>query len=185
MRPGSTVRPEASITSPPGGRLPLDPPVVTASMRPPSIVTRASRTGGAPVPSISVPARTIVMALLARAFLDRGLGRLPANLLGREQLHVVEPDVGVEAALGGEPAQLTDAPGAGVVRGEREEALVERGHGLFRVVLVHHGAHELDPGVDVGLDLRDVAGAHVLTRGGHDLHDSDRPDGAPGLLSEL
>src|SRR5206468_12015649 len=81
MRPGSTVRPEASITSPVAGRLPLDPPVVTASMRPPSIVTTASRTGGAPVPSISVPARTIVMALLARAFLDRGLGLLAVGAL--------------------------------------------------------------------------------------------------------
>src|SRR5438093_9116628 len=86
MRPGSTVRPVASITSPPGGRLPLDPPVVTASMRPPSIVTRASRTGGAAVPSISVPARMMVIALLARAFLDRGLGLLAVGALVLEHL---------------------------------------------------------------------------------------------------
>lgn len=82
-------------------------------------------------------------------------------------------------------AQLTDAPGAGVVRGEGEEPLVELVHGLLGVVLVDHGAQELDPGVDIGIDFRDVADAHVLAGRGHDLHDSDRADGASGLLIEL
>src|SRR5713101_2694765 len=87
MRPGSTVRPEASITSAPAGQLPLGPAVVTASIRPLSMCTTASRTGGAPVPSISMPARMILIALLvlgprsiARhrpALLDtRGVGRV-------------------------------------------------------------------------------------------------------------
>src|SRR5712692_5627783 len=64
MRPGSTARPEASITSAPAGQLPLGPAVVTASIRPLSMCTTASRTGGAPVPSISMPARMILIALL-------------------------------------------------------------------------------------------------------------------------
>jgi hypothetical protein len=59
MSPGSTVRPEASITSVPDGQPPLGPAVVTASIRPLSIWIIASRTAGAPVPSIKVPARTI------------------------------------------------------------------------------------------------------------------------------
>src|SRR5712664_3559154 len=62
MRPGSTVRPEASITSVLAGQLPLGPAVVTASIRPLSICTTASRTGGAPVPSMRVPARMIFIA---------------------------------------------------------------------------------------------------------------------------
>ena len=39
--------------------------------------------------------------------------------------------------------------------------------------------------MDVGLGLVDVADLHVLARGWHDLHDPDRPDGTPGLLTEL
>src|SRR5206468_12937822 len=91
-----------------------------------------------------VAARTIFITLLGGASLDRLLGllargallldhlireivlvdvgdvrhRLPADLLRRDQLDVVEPDVGVEAALGRGPAQPSDAPGAGVVGGE-------------------------------------------------------------------
>src|SRR6266850_3638824 len=177
MSPGSTVRFEASITSVPAGQPPPGEAVVTASIRPLSIWITASRTGGAPVPSIRVPARTIFIALLGDATFDRLLGlpalgvllldhlireivlvdvgdvrhRLPADLLRRDQLDVVEPDVGVEAALGRGPAQPPDAPGPGVVGGEGEEPLVERNHRLFVVVLGPHGAKELDPGVDVGL----------------------------------
>src|SRR5882724_11661929 len=119
MSPGSTVRPDASITSVPAGQLPLGAAVVTASIRPLSIWITASRTGGAPVPSIKVPARTIFIALLAGAAFDGFLDflafdallldhlirevvlvdvgdvrhRLPADLLRRDQLDVVEPDV--------------------------------------------------------------------------------------------
>src|SRR5439155_476411 len=64
MRPGSTVKREASITSASGGRPALGPAVVTASIRPLSISTAASRTGGAPVPSMSVPARRIFISCL-------------------------------------------------------------------------------------------------------------------------
>src|SRR3989441_226108 len=64
MRPGSTVRPEAALPRAPAGRPPLGPAVVPASIRPLSMCTTASRTGGAPVPSISMPARMILIALL-------------------------------------------------------------------------------------------------------------------------
>src|SRR6266576_2795461 len=174
MSPGSTVRFTASITSAPAGQLRLGAAVVTASIRPLSIWITASRTGGAPVPSIRVPARTIFIALLGDATFDRLLGlpalgvllldhlvrqivlvdvgdvrhRLPADLLRRDQLDVVEPDVRVEATLGRGLAQPSDAPGAGVVGGEGEEPLVEGIHRLLIVVLGPHGAQELDPGVD-------------------------------------
>src|SRR5262245_38361662 len=154
MSPGSTVRFEASITSVPDGQPAPGPAVVTASIRPLSIWITASRTAGAPVPSIRVPARTIFMALLSAAALDGFLGllaldplvldhlvreivlvdvgdvgrRLPADLLGRDQLDVVEPHVGIETALGRGPAQPPDAPGPGVVRGEGEEPLVQAIH---------------------------------------------------------
>src|SRR6516165_9478871 len=126
MSPGSTVRVEASITSVPAGQPAPGVPVVTASIRPLSIWIAASRTAGAPVPSIRVPARMIFMALLSGAALGGLLGllaleallldhlvreivfvdirdvcgRLPADLLGRDQLDAVEPDIGIEPALG-------------------------------------------------------------------------------------
>ena len=89
---------------------------------------------------------------------------------------------GVEAALGGDAAQSGDAAGTGVIRGEREEAAVELIHRLVGVVLVHHGAGELHPGVDVRLEQRDVADLHVPAGRGHHLHDPDRAGGAPGVL---
>src|SRR5262245_3337730 len=111
--------------------------------------------------------------------------RLAADLLRSHQLDVVEPDIGVEAALGRQLAQLADTAGARVVRGEGEQALVEPIHRLVRVILVHHRAQELDARVDVGLDLVDVAHPHVLARGRHDLHDADGADGAALALVEL
>src|SRR5215471_5544471 len=163
MSPGSTVRLDASITSVPDGQLVAGPAVVTASIRPLSIWITASRTAGAPVPSIRVPARIIFMALLPRAALGGFLGLLalgallldhlvrqivlldvgdvgrclPADLFGRDQLDVVEPDVRVESALGRGLAPPPHASGTGAVRGEGEEALVELVHGLVGVVLVH------------------------------------------------
>src|ERR1041384_7601923 len=58
MSPGMTVMPEASMTSP---RALEGAPGVIASMRPSRSVIVTSRTGAAPVPSMSVPARTMVM----------------------------------------------------------------------------------------------------------------------------
>src|SRR5262247_2210473 len=147
MSPGSTVRFDASITSVPDGQPAAGPAVVTASIRPLSIRITASRTAGAPVPSIRVPARMIFIALLPRAalggflgflalgalFLDHlvrqivlvdvgDVGRcLPADLLRRDQLDVVEPDIRIEAALGRGSAQPPDASGARVVGGEGEQ----------------------------------------------------------------
>src|SRR5437867_5068793 len=67
MSPGTAVRREASITSTPvsapAGRRTLGSAVVTASIRPLSITTLASRTGGAPLPSISVPTRMTCMGV--------------------------------------------------------------------------------------------------------------------------
>src|SRR5262245_10107545 len=156
MSPGRTVRPEASMTSVPAGQLWPGVAVVTAPMRPLSIWITASRTGAAPVPSISVPTRTIFVVLVEAATLDRLLDLLAlralvfdhlvreivlvnvrhvghglsADPLRGDQLDVVEPGVGVEAALRGDAAQLTDASGAGIVGGEGEQRLVQPIHRL-------------------------------------------------------
>ena len=94
------------------------------------------------------------------------------------QLDVVEPLVGVEPALGGPLAQLPHAIRPGVVRREREQALVQPVHRFVRVVVVHHEAHVLHAGVDVRLHLCDVPDLHVRAGGGHDLHDADGAHGA-------
>src|SRR6185436_13966250 len=54
MRPGRMVAPATSTTSAPGAQFAAGP-VTTASTRPSLITRLASRTGGRPVPSISVP----------------------------------------------------------------------------------------------------------------------------------
>src|ERR1700752_2692545 len=60
MSPGSTVRPEASMTS--ASAVPLTSgPVPTRSIRPSSMTMVASRTGARPLPSISVPPRSTIM----------------------------------------------------------------------------------------------------------------------------
>src|SRR5262249_1679351 len=56
MRPGRMLAPATSTTSAPGAQL-ASGPVTTASTRPSLITRLASRTGGRPVPSISVPPR--------------------------------------------------------------------------------------------------------------------------------
>src|SRR5580765_4840523 len=61
IRPGSTVRPETSITSAPAGPL-TSGPVVTRSIRPSSTTMVASRTGARPVPSIRVPPLSTIIA---------------------------------------------------------------------------------------------------------------------------
>jgi hypothetical protein len=76
-------------------------------------------------------------------------------------------------------------PGPALYAAKVQEAAVELVHRLAGVVLVHHGAQELDPGVDVRLAQRDVADPHVPARRGHHLHDPDRAGGAPGVLVEL
>src|SRR5262249_62231961 len=79
---------------------------------------------------------------------DVGHG-LAADLLRGHELYVVEPDIGVETALRGDLAELTDAAGSRVVRGEGEEALVELVHRLVRVGNGHHPPQEIDPPVNV------------------------------------
>jgi hypothetical protein len=97
----------------------------------------------------------------------------------------MEPDVGVEAALGRFLAQLGNASCAGIVGREREQGLVQIGHGLLAVVIVDHPAHVLDPAVDVRLDLADVADGELLAGGRHDLHHPDGTHRALGVLVKL
>src|SRR3989449_4998684 len=85
MRPGRTVKREASMTSWSAGGPALAPAVVTVSIRPLWITTAASRTGGAPVPSMSVPARRIFMAALP-GWCQPATGRRQRLKLYRESL---------------------------------------------------------------------------------------------------
>jgi hypothetical protein len=70
-----------------------------------------------------------------------------------------------------------------VVGGEREQRPVELGHRLPREVLVDHETDVLHAGVNVGLELMDIAHFERLAGGRHDLHDPDGSDGAPRALS--
>jgi hypothetical protein len=47
-------------------------------------------------------------------------GRLDADLLGHHDLHVVEPDIGVESAGGSLLAHLRDVSRSGVIAGKGE-----------------------------------------------------------------
>src|SRR5437867_1883025 len=125
--------------------------------------------------------RTTVMALgaaAARRAPSVAPARAPAVTVRKSRRVVMR-------ASGGRSMGHSTWAGAGVVGGEREEPLVEPVHRLAGVVLVHHRAQELDPGVDVRLDLRDVAHGHVAAGRRHDLHDADRAGGAPRVLIEL
>src|SRR6185312_5298792 len=106
--------------------------------------------------------------------------RLGPDLLGGKILHVIEPDVRIQSTLGGCLAQLSNAASAGVVGSEREQSLVQLGHGLVSVVVVYHPPHVLDAGVNVRLGLGDVSHTEILPGGGHDLHHADRTDRAAG-----
>src|SRR6185436_14353930 len=102
MRPGSTVSPEASMTSREAGGGP-PAPLVMLSMRPSCTTMVASRTGGAPVPSISVAPRRMVIGLAeseaveARGVLagdlathvGRQVSQLPLDVLARVRPHAV------------------------------------------------------------------------------------------------
>src|SRR5262249_60700073 len=108
--------------------------------------------------------------------------RSPADPRGGHELEVVQPDVGVEAALGGDAAQSGDAAGNGVIRGEREEAAVELMHRIVGVVLVHHGARgNFTPAWMFGSSS--VMSPTCISRPvAHHLHEPDRAGGAPGVL---
>src|SRR6266850_4072268 len=102
MRPGSTVSPVASMTSCPAGGGP-PAPLVMLSRRPSCTTSVASRTGGAPVPSISVAPRRTVIALAQlesvevrgvlagdlAAHLGRQVPQLALDVLARVRPHAV------------------------------------------------------------------------------------------------
>jgi Ca2+:H+ antiporter len=111
--------------------------------------------------------------------------RLRPNLLGGDILHVVEPDVRIQPALGSFLAHLGNAARAGIVGSEGKEGLVQLGHRLLLVVLVDHQPHVLDAGVDVRLDFGDVAHPKILAGLGHDLHYADGAHRAFDSLVEL
>ena len=112
----------------------------------------------------------------------RGLAVCPARQPAHRLLDVAEPAVGVEIELAGEPARVAQAPGAGVVRGEREP------HPVL------HGEIGLQPGVQPGevggggADglLRIVRVACAERSGGarQDLHQPERAGGGAGLRIE-
>src|SRR5262245_37474214 len=87
IRPGRMVLPDTSVTSASFGQL-VAPDVVTASMRSSRTTIATSRTGAAPVPSISVPPRRTFMDDLLRELESVKLRRvladdLPAHVLGQ------------------------------------------------------------------------------------------------------
>src|SRR4029453_17771844 len=116
MSPGRTVRPRASITSCEDGHGPVAP-VAIDSTRPSCTTIVASRTGGAPVPSMSVGGRRIVIALSElEAVQARGVlagdpaahGRRQVSQLALDVLARVRPHaVGMREVRG--PHGLVDA----------------------------------------------------------------------------
>src|SRR5262245_20205221 len=92
MSPGSTVRPEASMTSAPAVPRTSDP-VVTRSNRPSSTTMVASRTGARPLPSISVPPRNTIMTRSPSQ--TRVAGTAPAH-----PLHALDHRLDVQLLVG-------------------------------------------------------------------------------------
>src|SRR5438046_7801355 len=135
MRPGRTVKREASMTSWSVGGPALAPAVVTVSIRPLWITTAASRTGGAPVPSMSVPARRIFIASLPgwcqpttgrrqrlklyRESLPLDTAAVRPRLLGRRQMSghaAARKEVGDAPLSQRRGAQANGARGGGVIQ---------------------------------------------------------------------
>lgn len=72
--------------------------------------------------------------------------RFLIDLLVRHILHIVEPEVGGESALGSFLAQLRNPARAGIVGRERKQGLVQPGHGLLAIVVVDHPTYVLAAG---------------------------------------
>src|SRR5262245_5023460 len=86
MRPGRMVAPATSTTSVLAGQLAAGP-VATASTRPSLITRLASRTGGRPVPSISVP---FLRTSTSGSEAVKGRGVVAHDLLPRRRGQVAE-----------------------------------------------------------------------------------------------
>ena len=80
--------------------------------------------------------------------------------------------------------QARDPARTGVVGREREQVLVQLVHRLVLVILLDHEADVFHAGMDVGLELGDIADLEVARRRGHHLHDADGADRAARVLVE-
>ncbi|MNN17391.1 hypothetical protein D3C81_1305780 [compost metagenome] len=85
----------------------------------------------------------------------------------------MEPDVGIQPALGGFLAQSGNSGRTGVVRREGKQDLIQLGHRFVTVVPVYHHSHVLDSSLDVRLGLPDITYLQLLACRRHDLHHSD------------
>src|SRR6266567_56969 len=118
MRPGRIVFPVTSSTSVPAGQGPA--PVVTASMRPSRRTIVVSRTGAAPVPSISVAPRSTLMESPSAGKYSPvqsacGIDSWSAKLAGGQRVEGLQRgEPSVDAVLAGHQllvgADLRDAP---------------------------------------------------------------------------
>src|SRR5262245_17013527 len=127
IRPGRMVLPATSMISASFGHE-FAPAVVTVSMRPSRMTTATSRTGAAPVPSMSVPPFRIFITLL-RSAADRGLDAAHVlvdvvdedavdDLLGAHRRHAAEHVAGPRELLIAEPAHQRGR-GGGVLLEQR------------------------------------------------------------------
>src|SRR5437763_13637377 len=116
MRPGTTVRPPRSSSTPVGGRPP------TWAIRSPSTAITPSRTGPAPVPSTTFAPRSTRLAMRARLAGAPGALRpasraghalRPASRTGHENGHAVRREV---EATGLDAGALVRAPGRRTIR---------------------------------------------------------------------
>jgi hypothetical protein len=83
--------------------------------------------------------------------------RLGADLLRDDQFDIVEPFVRIELTLRRLAAHAGDVARPGVVAGECEQRAVAFAEMGIREVVRHQAVHVFGAGVDVGLDVVDVA----------------------------
>src|SRR5271165_6724781 len=105
--------------------------------------------------------------------------RLLPNVLGRDQFHVVEPDVGIEARIGCLFAQPHNAVRPGIVAGKDKQRLVQLiDLGIIEVPVINVAQH-LDAGMNVAVGCTDVRNVNGICRRvlGYHLHDAHRADG--------
>lgn len=108
--------------------------------------------------------------------------RLGANFFCRHIFDVTEPDVRVKSSLFSHGAQAGDTRRTRVIGGKGKQRFIEPGHGLIGIVPIHHPAHVFHAGMDIGIQLFNIAHLQLFSSAGHHLHNADGADVAPYRL---